>query len=108
MDIVTLLVVGLVAGVIASLIVGGTGYGILGSIAVGIADALSVEVHGSVLVIRRWHEGASRILVANFGEHIAEAPLRGSQLVASSKFELPMLPMLPPWSAAMVSRELPG
>jgi uncharacterized membrane protein YeaQ/YmgE (transglycosylase-associated protein family) len=39
MDIVTLLVVGLVAGVIASLIVGGTGYGILGSIAVGIAGA---------------------------------------------------------------------
>ncbi|MBA2538833.1 MAG: GlsB/YeaQ/YmgE family stress response membrane protein [Deltaproteobacteria bacterium] len=39
MDIVTLLVVGLVAGVIASLIVGGTGYGILGSIAVGIGGA---------------------------------------------------------------------
>jgi len=39
MDIVTLLVVGLVAGVIASLLVGGTGYGILGSIAVGIAGA---------------------------------------------------------------------
>ncbi len=39
MDIVTLLVVGLVAGVIASLLVGGTGYGILGSIAVGIAGS---------------------------------------------------------------------
>ena len=39
MDILTLILVGLVAGVIASLIVGGTGYGVLGSIAVGIVGA---------------------------------------------------------------------
>jgi maltooligosyltrehalose trehalohydrolase len=63
-------------------------------------DALSAEAHGSVLVVRRWLDGASRILVANFGERVAEAPLRGSQLVASSKFELPVLP---PWSAAIVT-----
>jgi uncharacterized membrane protein YeaQ/YmgE (transglycosylase-associated protein family) len=39
MDILTLVLVGLVAGIIASLIVGGTGYGVLGSIAVGIVGA---------------------------------------------------------------------
>ncbi len=39
MDIVTLLVVGLVAGLLASLAVGGVGYGILGDIAIGIIGA---------------------------------------------------------------------
>jgi uncharacterized membrane protein YeaQ/YmgE (transglycosylase-associated protein family) len=39
MDILTLILVGLIAGIIASLIVGGTGYGVLGSIAVGIVGA---------------------------------------------------------------------
>ena len=39
MDILILLVVGLVAGVLASLVVGGTGYGIVGDIVVGIVGA---------------------------------------------------------------------
>jgi len=39
MDIVTWLIVGLVAGVLASLVVGGSGLGILGDIVVGIAGA---------------------------------------------------------------------
>jgi uncharacterized membrane protein YeaQ/YmgE (transglycosylase-associated protein family) len=39
MDILTWLIVGLVAGVLASLIVGGSGYGILGDIVVGIVGA---------------------------------------------------------------------
>lgn len=39
MEILTWLIVGLLAGVLASLIVGGTGYGILGDIVVGIAGA---------------------------------------------------------------------
>jgi uncharacterized membrane protein YeaQ/YmgE (transglycosylase-associated protein family) len=39
MDILTWLIVGLVAGVLASLIVGGSGYGILGDIVVGIIGA---------------------------------------------------------------------
>jgi uncharacterized membrane protein YeaQ/YmgE (transglycosylase-associated protein family) len=39
MDILTLLVVGLIAGVLASLVVGGTGYGILGDIVIGIIGA---------------------------------------------------------------------
>jgi uncharacterized membrane protein YeaQ/YmgE (transglycosylase-associated protein family) len=52
MDIITLLIVGLVAGVLASLIVGGTGYGILGDIVVGIVGAFL----GSWLFVRAgWH-----------------------------------------------------
>lgn len=39
MDILTWLIVGLVSGVLASLVVGGTGYGILGDIVVGIVGA---------------------------------------------------------------------
>ena len=39
MDILTWLIVGLVAGVLASLIVGGSGYGIIGDIIVGIVGA---------------------------------------------------------------------
>jgi uncharacterized membrane protein YeaQ/YmgE (transglycosylase-associated protein family) len=39
MEIITWLIVGLVAGVLASLIVGGAGYGILGDIVVGIVGA---------------------------------------------------------------------
>lgn len=71
MDIVTLLVVGLVAGVIASLLVGGTGYGILGSIAVGIAGAFL----GSFIFSRAgWHapvEGlGGTILIATIGAAI--------------------------------------
>ncbi len=71
MDIVTLLVVGLVAGVIASLIVGGTGYGILGSIAVGIAGSFL----GSYIFGRAgWHsplEGlGGTILIATIGSAI--------------------------------------
>ncbi len=39
MDIITWLVVGLVAGALASFAVGGTGYGIVGDIVVGIVGA---------------------------------------------------------------------
>lgn len=39
MEILTWLIVGLIAGVLASLIVGGSGYGILGDIVVGIIGA---------------------------------------------------------------------
>jgi maltooligosyltrehalose trehalohydrolase len=62
-------------------------------------EALSAEAHGDVLVVRRWFEAGVRLLVANFSTQSAEAPLRGSQLVASAKFELPFMP---PWSAAIV------
>ena len=39
MDIVTWLVVGLVAGLLASLVMGGTGYGLVGDIIIGILGA---------------------------------------------------------------------
>ena len=39
MDLLTLLVVGLIAGLLASLFVGGVGYGILGDIVIGIVGA---------------------------------------------------------------------
>ena len=39
MDLLTWLIVGLVAGVLASLVMGGTGYGIVGDIVIGIAGA---------------------------------------------------------------------
>lgn len=39
MDIITWLIVGLVAGVLASLVMGGTGYGIIGDIIIGIVGA---------------------------------------------------------------------
>ncbi|MGQ0649438.1 MAG: GlsB/YeaQ/YmgE family stress response membrane protein [Gemmatimonadaceae bacterium] len=40
MDIVTWLIVGLIAGLLASAVVGGIGYGLLGDIVVGIAGAM--------------------------------------------------------------------
>ncbi len=39
MDLLTWLVVGLVAGVLASLVMGGTGYGLIGDIIIGIVGA---------------------------------------------------------------------
>lgn len=39
MDILTWIIVGLVAGVLASLVMGGTGYGLVGDIIIGIAGA---------------------------------------------------------------------
>jgi uncharacterized membrane protein YeaQ/YmgE (transglycosylase-associated protein family) len=39
MDLITWLIVGLVAGVLASLVMGGTGYGLIGDIVIGIAGA---------------------------------------------------------------------
>ena len=39
MDILTWIIVGLVAGVLASMVMGGTGYGIIGDIIIGIVGA---------------------------------------------------------------------
>ncbi len=39
MDLLTWIVVGLVAGVLASLVMGGTGYGLIGDIIIGIVGA---------------------------------------------------------------------
>lgn len=40
MDLLTWLVVGLIAGVLASLVVGGSGYGLIGDVVVGMVGAL--------------------------------------------------------------------
>ena len=71
MDMLTLLIVGLVAGVLASLIVGGTGYGILGDIVVGIVGAFL----GSWLFVHQgWHAPwaglAGTIFIATIGAAI--------------------------------------
>ncbi|MEZ4398782.1 MAG: GlsB/YeaQ/YmgE family stress response membrane protein [Kofleriaceae bacterium] len=39
MDLITWIIVGLVAGVLASLVVGGSGYGLVGDIVVGVVGA---------------------------------------------------------------------
>ena len=39
MDILTWIIVGLIAGVLASMVIGGTGYGLVGDIVIGIAGA---------------------------------------------------------------------
>lgn len=52
MDIITWLIVGLVAGVLASLIVGGSGYGIIGDIVVGIVGAF---LGGWIFREAHWH-----------------------------------------------------
>jgi uncharacterized membrane protein YeaQ/YmgE (transglycosylase-associated protein family) len=39
MDLLTWIIVGLIAGVLASLVMGGTGYGIIGDIIIGIVGA---------------------------------------------------------------------
>jgi uncharacterized membrane protein YeaQ/YmgE (transglycosylase-associated protein family) len=51
MDILTWLIVGLVAGLLASFAVGGTGYGIIGDIVVGIVGAF---VGGMVFRTAGW------------------------------------------------------
>lgn len=52
MDILTWIIVGLVAGVLASMIVGGSGYGIIGDIVVGIVGAF---VGGWLFREAGWH-----------------------------------------------------
>jgi len=52
MDFLTLLVVGLIAGLLASLAVGGVGYGILGDIVIGIIGAFLGSWLFSVLRVR--------------------------------------------------------
>ena len=52
MDILTWIIVGLVAGVLASLLVGGSGYGLIGDIVVGIVGAF---VGGFLFREAGWH-----------------------------------------------------
>lgn len=52
MDLLTWLVVGLVAGVLASLVMGGTGYGLIGDIIIGIVGAF---IGGWLFARMGWH-----------------------------------------------------
>jgi maltooligosyltrehalose trehalohydrolase len=65
-------------------------------------EALTAEAQGPLLVVKRWHDGAARVLVANFGDTPTTSPVRGPVLVASTGVELPTLP---PWSAVIVATE---
>jgi uncharacterized membrane protein YeaQ/YmgE (transglycosylase-associated protein family) len=51
MDLLTWLIVGLVAGVLASLAVGGTGYGLIGDIVIGVVGAF---VGGFIFRSMQW------------------------------------------------------
>lgn len=52
MDILTWIIVGLVAGVLASFVVGGTGFGLIGEIVIGMVGAL---VGGWLFREAGWH-----------------------------------------------------
>lgn len=68
MDLLTLILVGLVAGLLASFAVGGVGYGLLGDIAVGIVGAFLGSWLFGVLNIRVPFGGlGGTILVAFVG-----------------------------------------
>jgi uncharacterized membrane protein YeaQ/YmgE (transglycosylase-associated protein family) len=77
MDILTLLIVGLVAGLLASLAVGGVGYGILGDIVIGIVGAFLGTWLFTALHIRAPFSGiASTIFVAFIGSVVLLLILR--------------------------------
>lgn len=68
MDVLTLLIVGLVAGLLASFAVGGVGYGLLGDIVIGIAGAFFGSWLFQVLAIRNPISGlGGTIFVAFIG-----------------------------------------
>ena len=68
MDLLTWIIVGLVAGVLASLVMGGTGYGIIGDIIIGIVGAFVGGWLFSVLGVTSPLGGlAGTILVAFIG-----------------------------------------
>ena len=68
MDIITWLIVGLVAGLLASLAVGGVGYGILGDIVVGIVGAVvGGWLFGRLHIATPFHGLAGVIFVAFAG-----------------------------------------
>lgn len=68
MDLITWLIVGLIAGVLASLVMGGTGYGILGDIVVGIVGAfVGTWLFGALGIATPLTGLAGTILVAFVG-----------------------------------------
>jgi uncharacterized membrane protein YeaQ/YmgE (transglycosylase-associated protein family) len=77
MSILMWIVVGLIAGVLASLLVGGTGYGLLGDIVIGIVGAF---VGGYLFRELGWHAPfgglAGTITVAFIGAVVSLVALR--------------------------------
>ncbi len=68
MDLVTLLIVGLVAGLLARFAVGGLGYGLLGDLVIGVAGAFLGSWLFQALRVRNPVSGiAGTILVAFIG-----------------------------------------
>ena len=68
MDLLTWLIVGLVAGVLASLLMGGTGYGLIGDIIIGIVGAfVGGWIFNSLGVSSPWGGLAGTIFVAFIG-----------------------------------------
>ena len=68
MDLLTWLIVGLIAGVLASLVMGGTGYGIIGDIIIGIVGAFVGGWIFSALAVETPFSGlAGTIFVAFIG-----------------------------------------
>ena len=77
MDLVTLIVVGLVAGLLASFVVGGTGFGLLGDIVIGIAGAFFGSWLFGALAIRVPFSGVGgTIFVAFIGAVLLLVALR--------------------------------
>jgi uncharacterized membrane protein YeaQ/YmgE (transglycosylase-associated protein family) len=66
MDLLTLILVGLVAGLLASFLVGGIGFGILGDIVVGIAGAFVGTWLFGVLNIRAPFTGLTSVIFVAF------------------------------------------
>jgi uncharacterized membrane protein YeaQ/YmgE (transglycosylase-associated protein family) len=68
MTILTWLIVGLVAGVLASMVMGGTGYGLIGDIIIGIVGAFfGGWLFGQLGVSSPWGGLAGTIFVAFIG-----------------------------------------
>jgi uncharacterized membrane protein YeaQ/YmgE (transglycosylase-associated protein family) len=77
MDILTWIIVGLVAGVLASLAVGGTGYGLVGDIVIGVVGAFVGAWLFQVLHLRApWRGLPGTIFVAFIGAVVLLVVLR--------------------------------
>ena len=77
MDLLTLLIVGLVAGLLASVAVGGVGYGLLGDIVIGVLGAFIGSWLFTVLRIRVPVAGlGGTVLVAFIGSVVLLLVLR--------------------------------
>ena len=73
MDILTWLIVGLVAGVLASLVVGGSGFGIVGDIIAQFADPLAFYRE----LVQNAHDSCVRRRIEENAEFVPKIVVRG-------------------------------